>query len=63
MLADGLTKKGASSEELMTVLQTGRFHLAGGWKINDRQSLIPRTWVDMNVQPIGDDIDEENSAY
>ena len=51
MLADGLTKKGASSEDLMRVLQTGRFNLTGGWEIqNIPANFDRRTWIDLNFE-------------
>ena len=48
MLADGLTKKGGSSEELMFVLQAGRFQLKGGWRVIRRSGFTVRSWLDMN---------------
>ena len=48
MLADGLTKKGGASEELMLVLQTGRFKLRGGWSTIKRSGFTIRSWLDMN---------------
>ena len=48
MIADGLTKRGASSEDLMKVLHTGRFELQGGWTLQRRTGFTVRTWLDMN---------------
>ena len=56
MLADGLTKKGGNSEELMLLLRTGRFELKGGWEINSRIADIERrTWMDLNREKADDD--------
>ena len=48
MLADSLTKKGASSDELMLVLQTGRFQLRGGWDVINRSGFTLRDWIRTN---------------
>ena len=48
MLADGLTKKGASSAKLLKVLQTGEYRLPGGWEINQRSKNIISTWMNLN---------------
>ena len=48
MLADGLTKRGASSEDFMKILQTGKYTLPGGWKINPKSPELVKTWMDMN---------------
>ena len=59
MLADGLTKKGASSEDLMRVLQTGRFNLTGGWEIQNKPANFDRrTWIDLNFE----ETDTENDV-
>ena len=48
MLADGLTKKGASNTKLLKVLQTGRYSLPGGWEMSSESKNILGTWMDMN---------------
>ena len=50
MIADGLTKKGGQNEELMCVLQTGRYTLQGGWDIVRRTGFTIRSWMDMNKE-------------
>ena len=47
-LADGLTKKNGLSQDLMQVLQTGRFQLEGGWEVKKHAGIFSRTWLDMN---------------
>ena len=58
MLADGLTKKGGASEELMLVLQTGRFTLQGGWDVVKRAGFAVRTWLDINKEEDEKDVTE-----
>ena len=55
MLADGLTKKGASSDELMLVLQTGRFQLRGGWDVINRSGFTLRDWMRTNEENFEDE--------
>ena len=48
MIADGLTKRGAASQDLMRILHTGYYKLPGGWELNQRTRGLVQTWMDMN---------------
>ena len=49
MLADGLTKKGASSEKLLGLLQTGHYTLPGGWELSARSRDMLGSWMHMDL--------------
>ena len=49
-LADGLTKQGQKSCDLMKALQTGKYYLPGGFKNKKYAGVFSRTWSDLSGQ-------------
>ena len=49
-LADGLTKQGQKSCDLMKVLQTGKYYLPGGVVVKKYAGVFSRTWFDLSGQ-------------
>jgi hypothetical protein len=49
-LADGLTKQGQKSCDLMKALQTGKYYLPGGFVVKKYAGVFSRTWFDLSGQ-------------
>ena len=49
-MADGLTKPGASCQELLRILHTGTHQVPGGCEVKKSENVHAKTWVKPGVQ-------------